>query len=81
MKHLDKSKKMIDGMGYSLTPPVFMINLLEWVEGLSMNQVFTFIISTCVVVFWLYKIKEARYKARKAVMDCEKPGCPNIHSG
>jgi len=60
------NNRLLNFAGYSLTPPAFFINLSEWLGGLTMNQVFTFIISIFVVVFWYFKIKEQRFKAKQA---------------
>lgn len=51
-------KRLFNASGYILTPPAFMINLWEWLNGLSINQVFTIVISCFVVVFWAFKARK-----------------------
>lgn len=60
------NNKLFNFTGYLLTPPAFVLNLMEWLENLNSNQVFTFIISAFVVVFWYFKIKEQKFKAKQA---------------
>lgn len=43
---------------YILTPSAFLLNLGEWLGALSINQVFTIIISTFVVIFWAFKARK-----------------------
>lgn len=65
------NNKLFNFAGYTLTPPAFMLNLMEWLDNLNGNQVFTFIISIFVCVFWYFKIKEQRFKAKQAEKECE----------
>ena len=63
--------RLFNFTGYILTPPAFLLNLWEWLTNLNSNQVFTFIISSFVIVFWYYKIKEQKFKARQAEKEFE----------
>lgn len=67
-----KIKRSVNYAGYVATPPAFLLNISEWFGGITMNQFFTFIISTAVVIFWYLKIKEQRLKIKKAEKELEK---------
>ncbi len=60
------TNRLFNFTGYALTPPALFINFTAWLENLNMNGLFTFVISTCVVIFWYFKIKEQRFKAKQA---------------
>ena len=51
-------KQITNVAGYTLTPPAFLINLGEWLGGLTINQTFTIIISSFVVIFWAFKARK-----------------------
>lgn len=51
-------KQTFNVLGYALTPPAFLINLSEWFGGLTINQTFTIIISSFVVLFWAFKARK-----------------------
>ncbi len=67
-----KIKKTVNYAGYIATPPAFILNIGEWMGGITLNQFFTFLISTAVVIFWILKIKEQSLKIRKAEKELEK---------
>lgn len=60
------NNKLFNFSGYALTPPALYINVSEWLGQLTMNQAFTFVISSAVVVFWYFKIKEQKFRAKQA---------------
>ncbi len=43
---------------YILTPSAFLLNLGEWFGQLTINQGFTIVISTFVVIFWAFKARK-----------------------
>ena len=43
---------------YILTPTAFFINLGKWFEQLTINQGFTIVISSFVVIFWAFKARK-----------------------
>lgn len=43
---------------YILTPSAFFLNLGEWFGALTINQGFTIVISTFVVIFWAFKARK-----------------------
>ena len=43
---------------YILTPSAFLLNLGEWLGKLTINQGFTVVISTFVVIFWAFKARK-----------------------
>lgn len=51
-------KQTFNYLGYILTPPAFVMNIAEWLGALTINQVFTIIISTFVVLFWAFKARK-----------------------
>ena len=65
------NNKLFNITGFALTPPAFLLNLMEWLENMNLNQSFTFLISVFVVVFWYFKIKEQKFKALQAEKECD----------
>jgi len=51
-------KRIVNASGYFLTPPAFILNIYEWFGGLTINQNFTIVISSFVVIFWAFKIRK-----------------------
>lgn len=51
-------KQTLNILGYSLTPPALFINIGEWFKQLTINQTFTIIISSFVVLFWAFKARK-----------------------
>ena len=43
---------------YILTPTAIFINVGEWFKQLTINQGFTIVISTFVVIFWAFKTRK-----------------------
>ena len=52
-------KQTFNFLGYALTPPTLWINISEWFGSLTVNQGFTIVISTFVVIFWAFKTRKA----------------------
>ena len=50
--------KLLNLTGILLTPPAFMLNVYEWFSGLTINQSFTIVISSFVVIFWAFKSRK-----------------------
>lgn len=51
-------KQTFNILGYSLTPPALFINIGEWFQQLTINQGFTILISTFVVIFWAFNARK-----------------------
>lgn len=51
-------KQTFNILGYALTPPALFINIGEWFQQLTINQSFTIVISSFVVVFWAFKARK-----------------------
>lgn len=51
-------KQTINFLGYVLTPPTLFINIAEWFKQMTVNQGFTIVISTFVVIFWAFKARK-----------------------
>lgn len=51
-------KQTFNCLGYVLTPPALFINIGEWFQQLTINQGFTIIISSFVVIFWAFKARK-----------------------
>lgn len=51
-------KQTFNILGYGLTPPALFINIGEWFQQLTINQGFTILISTFVVIFWAFNARK-----------------------
>jgi hypothetical protein len=51
-------KQIVNSLGYILTPTALMVNIGEWFGSLTINQSFTIVISSFVVLFWAFKSRK-----------------------
>lgn len=64
-------KQTFNVLGYSLTPPALLINIGEWFQQLTINQVFTIVISSFVVLFWAFKTRKIYIESQIAKRQLE----------
>jgi hypothetical protein len=57
-------KQTFNALGYALTPPALVANVSEWLGGLTINQTFTIIISSFVVIFWVFKARKEYFQSQ-----------------
>lgn len=51
-------------MSWILTPTTLFINLAEWFQQITINQVFTASISFVVLVYWLLKARKEYFESQ-----------------
>lgn len=67
-------KQTINCLGYVLTPPALFINIGEWFKQLTINQTFTIIISSFVVLFWAFKARKEYLESQIEKRKLDKMG-------
>jgi hypothetical protein len=57
---------------YVLTPSALFLNIAEWLKQLTINQGFTIVISTFVVIFWAFKARKQFLESQIAKRQLEE---------
>ena len=61
-----------DIAGKGLTIPAFILNWAAWLEGVTVNQALTVMISIVVLLYWLGKLATMRVERQILKLELEK---------